>query len=119
MANEEICRNNKAKMFVTVWMGILEISTGHLTCASAGHEFPAVRGEDKTFRLFKDPHGFVLGGEYRICPHNLRTFQLTIAQIESRFNGLAKPFPGADILCYSITTVGFSPLRCTLREDAH
>ena len=62
MANEEICRNNKAKMFVTVWMGILEISTGSMICASAGHEFPAVRGEDKTFRLFKDPHGFVLGG---------------------------------------------------------
>ena len=61
-ANNDICRNNKAKMFVTVWLGILEISTGHMTCASAGHEFPAVRGEDKTFRLFKDPHGFVLGG---------------------------------------------------------
>ena len=61
-ANNDICRNNKAKMFVTVWLGILEISTGHMTCASAGHEFPAVRGDDKTFRLFKDPHGFVLGG---------------------------------------------------------
>ncbi len=61
-ANNDICRNNKAKMFVTVWLGILEISTGLMTCASAGHEFPAVRGEDKTFRLFKDPHGFVLGG---------------------------------------------------------
>ena len=61
-ANNDICRNNKAKMFVTVWLGILEISTGLMTCASAGHEFPAVRGEDKTFRFFKDPHGFVLGG---------------------------------------------------------
>ena len=61
-ANNDICRNNKAKMFVTVWLGILEISTGHMTCASAGHEFPAVRGEDKTFRLFKDTKGFVLGG---------------------------------------------------------
>ena len=61
-ANNDICRNNKAKMFVTVWLGILEISTGLMTCASAGHEFPALRGSDKTFRLFKDPHGFVLGG---------------------------------------------------------
>ena len=61
-ANNDICRNNKAKMFVTVWLGILEISTGLMTCASAGHEFPALRAEDKTFRLFKDPHGFVLGG---------------------------------------------------------
>ena len=61
-ANNDICRNNKAKMFVTVWLGILEISTGLMTCASAGHEFPALRGSDKTFRLFKDPHGFGLGG---------------------------------------------------------
>ncbi len=59
--NAEICKSNKAKMFVTVWMGILDLETGVLTCANAGHEYPAVRGPDGVFRLRKDPHGLVVG----------------------------------------------------------
>jgi sigma-B regulation protein RsbU (phosphoserine phosphatase) len=49
-------------MFVTVWMGILELSTGKLTAANAGHEFPAIKVPDGKFELFKDKHGFVIGG---------------------------------------------------------
>ena len=60
--NEAICANNEAEMFVTVWMGILELSTGRLTAANAGHEFPALKRPDGVFELFKDRHGFVLGG---------------------------------------------------------
>lgn len=36
--NASLCENNDANMFVTVWLGILEISTGNLTYADAGHE---------------------------------------------------------------------------------
>ena len=39
--NAAVCANNKLQMFVTVWLGILELSTGLLTYANAGHE-PAV-----------------------------------------------------------------------------
>ena len=60
--NEAICSNNEAHMFVTVWLGILEISTGRLTAANAGHEYPALKKPDGQFELFKDKHGFVLGG---------------------------------------------------------
>ena len=66
-------------MFVTVWVGILEISTGRLTAANAGHEYPAVKHiiasppvqeeeseeedrKNRKFDLYKDKHGFVLGG---------------------------------------------------------
>ena len=59
--NTSICENKKNKMFVTVWLGILEISTGKLTAANAGHEFPAVRQPDGEFELLKDKHGFVIG----------------------------------------------------------
>ena len=38
--NARLCENNKDGMFVTVWLGILEISTGTLTYADAGHEKP-------------------------------------------------------------------------------
>lgn len=61
-ANDAICSNNTAEMFVTVWVGILEISTGKLTAANAGHEFPALMRAGGEFELFMDKHGFVVGG---------------------------------------------------------
>ena len=60
--NEAICSNNQEGMFVTVWMGILEISTGKLRAANAGHEYPVVKLGDGGFALLKDKHGFVIGG---------------------------------------------------------
>ena len=60
--NEAICSNNEAQMFVTVWLGILELSTGKLTAANAGHEFPALKLPGGGFELYRDKHGFVIGG---------------------------------------------------------
>lgn len=60
--NTAICMNNTKDMFVTVWYGVLEISTGKVTAANAGHEYPIVRKADGSFELMKDKHGFVLGG---------------------------------------------------------
>ncbi|WP_297212036.1 ATP-binding SpoIIE family protein phosphatase [uncultured Flavonifractor sp.] len=60
--NDQLCENNDAEMFVTVWLGILEISTGRLICANAGHEYPAIRRAGGEFELFRDRHGFVLAG---------------------------------------------------------
>ena len=60
--NNQLCENNEAEMFVTVWLGIYEISTGKLTAANAGHEYPAVKRANGSFELFKDRHGFVLAG---------------------------------------------------------
>lgn len=61
--NEKICETNEqTKMFVTVWLGILDIPSGIITCASAGHEYPFIRKAGGPFRLFKDKHGLVAGG---------------------------------------------------------
>ena len=60
--NEAICSNNEAQMFVTVWLGILEISTGKLTAANAGHEYPIILHAGGKYELYKDKHGFVIGG---------------------------------------------------------
>ena len=62
MANNRICENNYEGMFVTVWLGVLEISTGKLYAANAGHEYPAIMKADGSFELYKDKHGFVIGG---------------------------------------------------------
>ena len=61
--NENLCENNAEKMFVTVWFGVLEISTGMITAANAGHEYPAVRQPDGRFELLKKKHGFVIGAK--------------------------------------------------------
>ena len=61
-ANNAICSNNREEMFVTVWLGILELSTGKLTAANAGHEYPVIQNSGKKFELLKDKHGFVVGG---------------------------------------------------------
>ena len=59
--NAAICSNNREEMFVTVWLGILEISTGKLTAANAGHEYPILKAPDGSYEIVKDKHGFVIG----------------------------------------------------------
>lgn len=36
-ANEELCRNNEAAMFVTAFIGVLDLQTGRFTYADGGH----------------------------------------------------------------------------------
>lgn len=59
--NHQLCTRNPEEMFVTVWMGVLEVSTGRLTAANAGHEYPILKRPGMSFELFKDRHGLVLG----------------------------------------------------------
>lgn len=59
--NERICRRNVLNMFVTMWVGVLELSTGTLKCANAGHNDPAVYRKNGSFELIKFPHGLVVG----------------------------------------------------------
>ena len=59
--NEAICSNNTAEMFVTVWLGILEISTGRMTAANAGHEYPILKRAGGEYELFRERHGLVIG----------------------------------------------------------
>ena len=58
--NKQVYANNKAHMFVTVWLGILEISTGKFTTASAGHEYPMININGK-YEMLKDKHGLAIG----------------------------------------------------------
>ncbi len=49
-------------MFVTVWFGILDLESGILTAANAGHEYPILKQAGGNFETVKDKHGFVIGG---------------------------------------------------------
>ena len=61
-ANQEICANNQAEMFVTVWLGVLNLETGILTAANAGHEKPVLKKADGAFEILDDKRSFVFGG---------------------------------------------------------
>ena len=60
--NRAICENNPQDMFVTVWLGVLELSTGNLTAVNAGHEYPAVKRADGRFEVIKTKHSLFIGG---------------------------------------------------------
>jgi sigma-B regulation protein RsbU (phosphoserine phosphatase) len=49
--NNQLCEGNVADLFVTVWLGILEISTGKGISANAGHEHPALRSSNEEYKL--------------------------------------------------------------------
>jgi sigma-B regulation protein RsbU (phosphoserine phosphatase) len=62
ITNDTICSNNQEEMFVTVWLGVFEISTGKLIASNAGHEYPVFMRDGK-FEVYKDQHGMVIGYE--------------------------------------------------------
>jgi sigma-B regulation protein RsbU (phosphoserine phosphatase) len=70
VVNDRICANNDADMFVTVWLGILEISTGKITAANAGHDDPAVYRAGGEFAIVKNRHGPVIGAMEGMVYHD-------------------------------------------------
>lgn len=80
--NNQLCETNQNDMFVTVWLGIYEISTGKLQAANAGHEYPVWQKEGGDFVLFKDKHGFVVGGMENM---KYKDYELVLAPNDSLF----------------------------------
>ena len=64
--NKIICAKNHENMFVTVWLGILDLRSGELTASNAGHENPILMNPDSDFEVIDDKHGFVIGGFKRM-----------------------------------------------------
>ncbi len=60
--NESLCEHNEANMFVTAWMGILDLKTGVIEYANAGHNPPLVRRKDGSYEYLRIKPGFVLAG---------------------------------------------------------
>ncbi|MBR3310861.1 MAG: SpoIIE family protein phosphatase [Solobacterium sp.] len=60
--NYQLCEGNDATMFVTAWMGILDLKTGELQYVNAGHNQPLIRRNGGSFEFLQGPAGFVLAG---------------------------------------------------------
>ena len=56
IVNEQLLESNDAGFFVTVWLAIVDLATGHGVEANAGHEHPALKRKDGSFELIKYPH---------------------------------------------------------------
>ena len=54
--NEQLCEGNEAELFVTVWLAVIEISTGRGMAANAGHEHPVIKGSGGKFELIEYRH---------------------------------------------------------------
>ena len=59
--NDILCEGNKAGLFVTAWMGILDLTNGEFLYANAGHNPPILMKDGKLMFLHSKP-GFVLAG---------------------------------------------------------
>lgn len=60
--NQQLCESNDEEMFVTAWMGVLEISSGHMVYVNAGHNPPLFYQKNGSWEYIKQRSGFVLAG---------------------------------------------------------
>lgn len=62
IANQKLCENNEAEMFVTAWMGQLDLTTGVLEYVNAGHNPPIIRHSDGKAEYLRTKPNFILAG---------------------------------------------------------
>ena len=60
LANNGLCEGNDAEMFVTVWISIIDLETGHAVCSNAGHEYPIIKRANGNYELYKQKHNMAL-----------------------------------------------------------
>lgn len=82
--NNLLVENNREDMFVTVWLAVIELSTGRIVYANAGHE-NTILCHNGEWEMRKEPHDFILAGvedteytdrEYTLSPGDI-IFQYT------------------------------------------
>ena len=61
IANNKLCENNETGMFVTAWLGILDLNTGLLQYVNAGHPPPLIKHNGRPFEFLCSNTNFILG----------------------------------------------------------
>jgi len=74
-ANDSLAQNNDAYMFITCWFGLLNIETGHVTFANAGHNTPLIYKKGEGYEYIKQKKNMVLAA-MEGCPYSLQEFDL-------------------------------------------
>ena len=83
--NEQLCEGNEAELFVTVWLAVIEISTGRGLAANAGHEHPVIRRA---------------GGEYELVIYRHSPAVATMEGIRFKEHSF-ELYPGDSIFVYT------------------
>lgn len=122
-ANERLCEGNEAGMFVTAWLGIVDLKTGVLSYANAGHNPPLLRHGQDAFDYVRTRPNFVLAGvggapygknEIRLLPGDeiflytdgvteatdMRQQLFGEARLQQALNGISETTP--EIRCNSV-----------------
>ena len=73
--NDQLCEGNESEMFVSVWIAILQLSTGEGLASNAGHEHPALQRAGEGFELVTYRHDLVIGGMEGL-PYREHTFRM-------------------------------------------
>ena len=103
--NAQLSENNKECMFVTAWFGILEISSGKLTWADAGHEKPMLY-QNGSWSFMKKPRGV-----------GLAVFEPELLELDDRpafVNQVTQLYPGDVLFQY---TDGVTEAMTSQREQ--
>ena len=125
-ANGMLCEGNDAEMFVTVWLGIVDLETGEVRCANAGHEYPALKRAGGGYELVKDKHGLALaamdGMKYKQYTLQLNPGDSLFVYtdgVPEAINGSTEQY-GTERMLRALDKAGNGPLRETLaavKED--
>ena len=67
--NDILCEDNGMEMFVTVWLGIIDLKSGVMKYVNAGHENPAVKRADGSYEIVVERHDLVVGAMDGIAFH--------------------------------------------------
>ncbi|MDR1240926.1 MAG: SpoIIE family protein phosphatase [Oscillospiraceae bacterium] len=60
--NNQMCDNNDMGMFLTAFLGILNLETGEIMFSNAGHTMPAIKKSGDEFKFLKVKEHFVIAG---------------------------------------------------------
>lgn len=101
-ADSDLCKHNDAKMFVTCWMGIMDLRMNIVSYADAGHNPPLVRHKGGEWGYFRTRPGFVLAG---------------LEETKYKFGELVL-MPGDDILLYRDGVTGAADSKNELYGEA-
>ena len=80
--NGDLKEGNVEKMFVTVWLGIINLKTGVMRCANAGHEYPMLHRKGGNYEEYRDPHTPVLAF---LRKYQAKEYELTLQPGDSIF----------------------------------
>lgn len=82
VVNKIIDKNNPNGMFLKVWIGILDITTGKLKAANAGQEYPYIYGAKEKYELLEDKHGPAIG---TVPDYKYETYEVVLNPGDSIF----------------------------------